>query len=64
MWTLLIVLKFLPPCRGKELKRRCKSEYRRARSARYSYWIMVNGQVTFENSKETGVYPGKLLRCS
>jgi N-acyl-D-aspartate/D-glutamate deacylase len=27
-------------------------------------WIMVNGQVTFEDSKETGVYPGKLLRCS
>jgi N-acyl-D-aspartate/D-glutamate deacylase len=27
-------------------------------------WIMVNGQVTFEDSKETGVYPGKLIRCS
>jgi N-acyl-D-aspartate/D-glutamate deacylase len=27
-------------------------------------WIMVNGQVTFENARETGVYPGKLLRCS
>jgi hypothetical protein len=27
-------------------------------------WIMVNGQVTFEDCKETGVYPGKLLRCN
>ncbi|MBI3304357.1 MAG: amidohydrolase family protein [Deltaproteobacteria bacterium] len=27
-------------------------------------WIMVNSQVTFADSKETGVYPGKLLRCS
>lgn len=26
-------------------------------------WIMVNGEVTFEDSKETGVYPGKLIRC-
>ena len=27
-------------------------------------WILVNGQVTFEDAKETGVYSGKLLRCS
>ncbi len=27
-------------------------------------WIMVNGRVTFEEGRETGVFPGKLLRCS
>ena len=27
-------------------------------------WIMVNGEVTFENGKDTGAYSGKLLRCA
>ncbi len=27
-------------------------------------WIMVNGDVTFENGKDTGAYSGKLLRCA
>ena len=27
-------------------------------------WIMVNGQVTFEEGKDTGAYSGKLVRCA
>ena len=47
----------------------CVTTYRRimvtpGAATRGYRWIMVNGQVTFENAKETGVYSGKLLRCS
>jgi len=27
-------------------------------------WIMVNGQVTFENGESTGAYPGVLVRAA
>ena len=26
-------------------------------------WIMVNGEVSFEDGKDTEAYPGKLVRC-
>ena len=26
-------------------------------------WIMVNGEVSFEEGKDTKAYPGKLVRC-
>jgi N-acyl-D-aspartate/D-glutamate deacylase len=27
-------------------------------------WIIVNGQVAFEDGKDTKAYPGKLVRCA
>jgi len=27
-------------------------------------WIMLNGEVTFENGQGTGAYPGQLIRCA
>ena len=37
-------------------------EWRRVQRAQGYRWIMVNGQVTFEDGRPTGVTPGKLLR--
>ena len=37
-------------------------EWRRVQRAEGYRWIMVNGQVTFEDGKPTGATPGKLLR--
>ncbi len=37
-------------------------EWRRVQRAEGYRWIMVNGQVTFEDSKCTGATPGRLLR--
>ena len=37
-------------------------EWRRVQKAEGYRWIMVNGQVTFEDGKCTGAIPGKLLR--
>lgn len=37
-------------------------EWRRVQKADGYRWIMVNGQVTFEDGKGTGATPGKLLR--
>jgi N-acyl-D-aspartate/D-glutamate deacylase len=37
-------------------------EWRRVQKAEGYRWIMVNGQVTFEDGRCTGVTPGKLLR--
>jgi N-acyl-D-amino-acid deacylase len=37
-------------------------EWRRVQRAEGYRWIMVNGQVTFEDGKCTGAVPGKLLR--
>jgi hypothetical protein len=27
-------------------------------------WIMVNGEVSFQEGKDTKAYPGKLVRCA
>ena len=37
-------------------------EWRRVRKAEGFRSIMVNGQVTIENDRESGAYPGRLLR--
>jgi N-acyl-D-aspartate/D-glutamate deacylase len=37
-------------------------EWRRVQRAEGYRWIMVNGDVTFEDGKETGATPGRLLR--
>ena len=37
-------------------------EWRRVAKAKGYDWIMVNGQVTFENGEPTGALPGQLLR--
>ncbi len=37
-------------------------EWRRVQYAEGYRWIMVNGEVTFEDGKCTGATPGKLLR--
>lgn len=38
------------------------NNWRRVQGADGYRWIMVNGQVTFEDGKATGSLPGKLLR--
>ena len=38
------------------------NNWRRVQGAEGYRWIMVNGQVTFEDGKATGSLPGKLLR--
>ena len=38
------------------------NDWRRVQRAEGYRWIMVNGQVTFEDGKGTGAHPGKLLR--
>jgi N-acyl-D-aspartate/D-glutamate deacylase len=38
------------------------NDWRRVQRAEGYRWIMVNGQVTFEDGKGTGAQPGKLLR--
>ena len=40
------------------------NNWRRVQGAEGYRWIMVNGQVTFEDGKATGSLPGKLLRYS
>jgi N-acyl-D-aspartate/D-glutamate deacylase len=37
-------------------------EWRRIQKAKGYQWIMVNGQVTFEDGEPTGALPGKVLR--
>ena len=37
-------------------------EWRRVQKAKGYRWIMVNGQVTFEDGEPTGAMPGRLLR--
>ena len=37
------------------------NNWRRVQGAEGYRWIMVNGQVTFEDGKATGLLPGKLL---
>ena len=37
-------------------------DWRRIQKAEGYHWVMVNGQVTFEDGKPTGELPGKLLR--
>jgi N-acyl-D-aspartate/D-glutamate deacylase len=37
-------------------------EWRRIQKAKGYNWILVNGEVTFEDGKPTGAMPGKLLR--
>jgi N-acyl-D-aspartate/D-glutamate deacylase len=39
------------------------NNWRRVQGAEGYRWIMVNGQVTFEEGKATGALPGKLVRC-
>ncbi len=39
------------------------NNWRRVQGAEGYRWIMVNGQVTFENGQATGSLPGRLLRC-
>jgi len=38
------------------------NNWRRVQGAEGYRWIMVNGQVTFENGQATGTLPGQLLR--
>ncbi|MGH7962315.1 MAG: amidohydrolase family protein, partial [Candidatus Binatia bacterium] len=38
------------------------NEWRRVQHAEGYRYIMVNGQVTFEDDKPTGALPGRLLR--
>jgi nitrite reductase/ring-hydroxylating ferredoxin subunit len=37
-------------------------EWRRIQKARGYNWILVNGEITFENGEPTGVVPGRFLR--
>ena len=37
-------------------------EWRRVQQAEGYRWILVNGEVTFEDGKCTGATPGRLLR--
>jgi N-acyl-D-aspartate/D-glutamate deacylase len=37
-------------------------EWRRIQKAEGYRWIMVNGEVTFEDGVATGALPGKVLR--
>jgi N-acyl-D-amino-acid deacylase len=39
-------------------------DWRRVQRAEGYRWIMVNGQVTFEDGKCTNALPGKLVRCN
>jgi N-acyl-D-aspartate/D-glutamate deacylase len=38
------------------------NDWRRVQKAEGYRWIMVNGQVTFEDGNCSGAHPGKLLR--
>jgi N-acyl-D-aspartate/D-glutamate deacylase len=40
------------------------NDWRRVQRAEGYRWIMVNGQVTFEDGQSTGAYSGKLVRCN
>lgn len=37
-------------------------EWRRIQKSKGYDWILVNGQITFENGEPTGALPGKFLR--
>ena len=37
-------------------------EWRRIQKSKGYNWILVNGQITFEDGKPTGALPGKFLR--
>jgi N-acyl-D-aspartate/D-glutamate deacylase len=39
------------------------NNWRRVQGAEGYRWIMVNGEVSFEDGKSTGALPGKLIRC-
>ena len=52
-------LKLLPPEVAKDLP---GNEWRRIQKAAGYRWIMVNGQVTFEDGEPTGALSGELLR--
>ena len=40
------------------------NNWRRVQGAEGYRWIMVNGDVSFEDGKSTGSLPGKLIRCN
>ncbi len=40
------------------------NNWRRVQGAEGYCWIMVNGEVTFEEGKSTGTWSGKLIRCN
>ena len=37
-------------------------EWRRVRKAEGYRWTMVGGEITIENDRQTGAFPGRLLR--
>jgi N-acyl-D-aspartate/D-glutamate deacylase len=37
-------------------------EWRRIQKSKGYDWILVNGEITFENGEPTGTLPGKFLR--
>jgi N-acyl-D-aspartate/D-glutamate deacylase len=51
-------LKVLPLERAYDLP---GGDWRRVQKAEGYRWVLVNGQVTFEDGKETGALPGKVL---
>jgi hypothetical protein len=40
------------------------NNWRRVQGAEGYRWIMVNGEVSFEDGQSTGALPGKLIRCN
>ncbi len=40
------------------------NNWRRVQGAEGYRWIMVNGDVSFEDGEATGSLPGKLIRCN
>ena len=51
-------LKILPLERAYDLP---GGDWRRVQKAEGYRWIFVNGEATFEDGKETGALPGKML---
>ena len=49
----------LPPQVAEDLP---GGEWRRIQKAKGYNWILVNGEVTFEEGEPTGAMPGRLLR--
>ncbi|HLZ69773.1 MAG TPA: amidohydrolase family protein [Dehalococcoidia bacterium] len=58
----LAQLKCLPEWVGEVTHDFPAGEWRRVQRAAGYRWIMVNGEVTFEDGRSTGATPGKLLR--
>ena len=58
----LDALNIIPEWTGEVVHDFPAGEWRRIQRPEGYRWILVNGEVTFENGKETGATPGKLLR--